>query len=102
MYLVVSGSRREFYYHRPRQGMIDEGVRSGTLLFSGTVSGNAYEGTAYLFSARCGVRPYHVSGSVQESGGRVLMAGAATIINERCNTVRTVNDVLAFDYLYRD
>jgi hypothetical protein len=82
--------------------MVDEGVRSGTLLFSGTVHGNTYEGVAYLFSARCGARPYRVSGPVQETGGRVMMTGAATIINASCNAVRTINDVLTFDYLYKD
>jgi len=102
MYLVVSGNKREFYYHRPRQGMIEEGVRSGTLLFSGYVSGNSYQGVAYFFSARCGPRPYNVNGPVQENGGRVTMAGAGTVINDRCQLVGTINDTLVFDFLYKE
>lgn len=101
MYLVVSGARREFYYQQPRQGMVEEGVRPGTLLFSGTVAGNSYEGIAYLFSAKCGSRPYQVRGSVQESGGRVIMAGTAPLVDRNCNVVRTIPDTLVFDYLYR-
>ncbi len=77
-----------------------EGVTPGTLLFSGTVSGNAYEGIAYLFSARCGKRAYRVSGPVQERGGRVIMTGAASRINAQCQVVGTREDILVFDYMY--
>jgi hypothetical protein len=102
MYLIVNGNRREFYYHRPRQGMIEEGVRSGTLLFSGAVNGAYYDGTAYLFSARCGATPYHVSGMVYENGGRVEMNGTATIVDQQCKPVAARNDKLVFQYLYRE
>ena len=102
MYLLVSGNTREFYYDKPRQGLIDEGVRPGTLLFSGTVSGDRYEGTAYLFSARCGSRPYRVSGVVQESGGRVVMTGNASLLNKHCQVTRSFEDILAFNFLHKD
>jgi hypothetical protein len=102
MYLIVNGNKREFYYHRPRQGMIEEGVRPGTLLFSGYVSGNTYQGIAYFFSARCGKRPYQVSGPVQEDGGRVTMTGIGTVINDRCQTVSNINDTLVFDFLSKE
>jgi hypothetical protein len=101
MYLVVNGNQREFYYSQPRQGMIDEGVTPGTLLFTGTVNGNYYTGTAYLFSARCGKRGYQVSGPVQETGGRVVMSGAALVLNKRCEPRKVINDVLVFNYLYK-
>src|SRR5262245_2419217 len=48
MYLVADGDKREFRYHKPRQGMLDEGVWPGTVLFRGKVRGKTYEGTAYL------------------------------------------------------
>jgi hypothetical protein len=102
MYLVVAGNRREFYYHNPRQGMRDEGVTPGTLLFSGTVNGSNFEGVAYLFSARCGKRSYRVSGPVTENGGRVLMTGAAAGFNSRCEPKGVINDVLVFNFLYRE
>jgi hypothetical protein len=102
MYLVANGDQREFYYYKPRLGMVEEGVGPGTLLFTGTVRGNAYEGTAYLFSARCGKRGYHVSGPVAESGGRVVMTGAALSLGRSCKPRKVFNDVLVFDYLYQN
>ena len=100
MYLVVNGDRREFYYSQPRPGMVAEGVTPGTLLFSGSVAGSTYQGTAYLFSARCGPRSYPVSGTVQETGGRVVMLGTATNVNSHCQLKSLKNDVLIFEYLY--
>jgi hypothetical protein len=60
------------------------------------------KGVAYFFSARCGPRPYNVNGPVQENGGRVTMAGAGTVINDRCQLVGTINDTLVFDFLYKE
>ena len=102
MYLVINRRRREFYYHQPRQGMRDEGVMPGTLLFAGTVNGNSYEGIAYLFSARCGKRAFRVTGPVAENGGRVVMTGAAAGFNSRCEPKGVINDVLVFNYLYKE
>lgn len=102
MYLQANGNLREFYYLQPRPGMIAEGVTPGTLLFSGVVNGNTYQGTAYLFSARCGARKYPVAGAVQEAGGRVIMIGAATNVNSRCQIKNVKTDVLVFEYLRRD
>ncbi len=101
MYLVINGRRREFYYHQPRQGMRDEGVTPGTLLFSGTVNSNSYEGIAYLFSARCGKHAYR-SMDRSENGGRVVMTGAAAGIQCRCEPYGVINDVLVFNYLYKE
>ena len=33
MYLVANGASREFHYQKPRPGMLDAGVRPGSLLF---------------------------------------------------------------------
>lgn len=100
MYLVVAGAKREFYYSKPRRGMVAEGVTPGTLLFTGWVSGNGYKGTAYLFSSRCGRRSYPVSGVIQEQGGRVVMTGTATNLDGDCELSSFRQDVLIFDYLY--
>ena len=35
MYLVANGPSREFHYQRPRAGMLEVGVRPGSLLFMG-------------------------------------------------------------------
>ena len=99
---MATGNRREFYYHKPRLGIAAHGAKPGTILFSGTIDGKTYEGTAYLFSARCGNRSYRVAGPVQESGGRVTMEGAATNVDANCSIKAGRKDVLVFDYLRRD
>jgi hypothetical protein len=46
MYLVANGSSREFYYQKPRSGMLDAGARPGSVLFRGEVKDGQYFGTA--------------------------------------------------------
>lgn len=38
MSLVAKGSSREFYYQKPRTGMLEAGAKPGSLLFRGEVS----------------------------------------------------------------
>ena len=64
MLVKLSSSRIEIYYQNPRQGMIDEGVRSGTLLFEGQRTGDRVSGTAYVFDRRCGKLPYPDDGEI--------------------------------------
>jgi hypothetical protein len=47
MYLVANGSSREFYYQKPRSGMLDAGARPGSLLFRGQLNNGQYLGPAY-------------------------------------------------------
>lgn len=101
VYLVTNGNIREFYYYRPRAGMREEGVEEGTLLFTGTVSGDTYDGTAYIFSARCGKRGYHVAGTIARDGARVVLSGAVMLLGGNCQPTRLKNDLLVFDYLYQ-
>jgi hypothetical protein len=49
MYLVASGTKREFYYQAPRQEMLQAGAAAGSLSFSGIAKGGRYVGTAYIF-----------------------------------------------------
>ncbi|MFZ5735022.1 MAG: caspase family protein [Pseudomonadota bacterium] len=64
MLVKLSSTGIEIYYQNPRQGMIDEGVRSGTLLFSGQRNGDRVSGTAYVFDRRCGKLPYPDEGEI--------------------------------------
>lgn len=64
MLVKQSGGRVSIYYQVPRQGMIDEGVRSGTLLFDGQRVGDRLSGTAYVFDRRCGSLPYQDDGEI--------------------------------------
>jgi hypothetical protein len=57
MSLVANGSSREFYYQKPRPGMLDAGARPGSLLFHGRVNGGQYSGTAYFLIRIAGQSP---------------------------------------------
>jgi hypothetical protein len=62
MGLVANGPYRQFVYEPPRSGMIQVGVRPGTLLFDGRKDGYQYTGTAYVFPPNCPPVGYYVSG----------------------------------------
>ena len=62
VYLIANGSSREFYYQKPRPGMLDVGARPGSLLFRGQLNGQI-SGTAYFFNLHCGPIPFEVKGA---------------------------------------
>lgn len=101
MRLRVDGAVREFYYEQPRPGIAAEGAKHGTLLFTGIVNNvGTINGTAWLFSRRCGPRSYSVQGVVTESGGKVVMQGMASTLTSDCKVKSSVADTIAFKYLY--
>jgi hypothetical protein len=87
--LSREGNQLQILYAVPRQGMLDEGVRTGTMLFSGTIDADGtIKGLAHRFSARCKAAvPYHVSGSIDASHRTIRLWGTANFLDERCNTV---------------
>jgi len=97
--MIQNGASRRFLYESPRQGMRDEGVTSGTLLFDGFARGNAYEGTAYIFSGRCGAGfPYRVDGEMSADGLRVRLTGKApSRISADCQVTGYRDDTLIFE-----
>jgi hypothetical protein len=42
VYLVANGSSGEFYYQRPRLGMLEAGARPDSLLFSGQINNGQF------------------------------------------------------------
>jgi hypothetical protein len=64
MYLVAHGQSREFYYQKPRAGMLEVGARPGSLLFRGEIDNGQYTGTAYIFNPHCGQIPFQVKGPI--------------------------------------
>jgi hypothetical protein len=97
--LSASGSKRDFYYVSPRQGLLDVGVRPGELLFTGKRSGNAYAGTAYIFNKRCGPIGYAVSGEVGQDDRSVTMRGQAPKVDANCQIIATKDDTLTFTFV---
>jgi len=86
MYLVANGSSREFYYQKPRPGMLEAGARAGTLLFRGQINNGQFSGTAYLFNAPCGQVPFQVKGPILDNSERVLLTGQAPRVGRGCRT----------------
>ena len=84
VYLVANGSSREFYYQRPRLGMLEAGAHPDSLLFSGQINNGQFSGTAYVFNAQCGQVPFEVKGPILENGGRVALTGQAPRVGRNC------------------
>jgi hypothetical protein len=100
MRLVANGSQRAFYYELPRNGIQEQGVGHGTLLFDGFREGNHYYGTARRFRSDC-EEPlrYNVEGFV--NGERqVILTGVYPVYSTGCRaTGRYKRDQLVFDYV---
>lgn len=96
--LYAQGSYRAFRYHAPRAGLRRHGVRTGTLLFEGGRAGSSYNGTAYIFSRRCGAVPYAVSGGPTANERQVMLFGVAPAgFDGACRVTHYRNDTLRFD-----
>ena len=84
MYLVESGSSREFHYQKPRPGMLEAGARPGSLLFRGQVDNGQFSGTAYLFNPHCGAIPFQVKGSILDDDERIMLTGQVPQVGRHC------------------
>ena len=96
MYLVANGSSREFYYQKPRPGMLDAGARPGSLLFRGHVNGGEYSGTAYFFNPHCGPIPFEVKGPSHDDEERIVLTGQAPRVGQNCRTYGSYTSNLEF------
>jgi S1-C subfamily serine protease len=99
VYLIADGVSRQFYYHEPRPGMLQEGARPGTLLFRGRSIQGGYVGTAYLFDRTCGPTPYQVSGPILDDYHTVVLRGQAPRIDADCRVQGYFTDTLKFTLL---
>jgi SH3-like domain-containing protein len=100
VYLVAHGATREFHYNEPRPGMLEAGVRPGSLLFTGESIDGRYVGTAYFFNPNCGGQfPYQVSGPILDNYKRVVLKGQAPRIDDNCNIMSYFTDTLEFSFL---
>ena len=88
VYLVANGSSREFYYQKPRPGMVAVGARPGSLLFRGQINDGQYSGTAYIFNPRCGPIPFQVKGPVLDNADRIVFTGQAPRVRPKLSHPR--------------
>jgi len=65
------------------------------LLFDGRKIGSSYEGTAYVFSSKCGAASYQVTGALSDNSHRLEMVGIAPELD----AAPFKRDVLIFTYL---
>jgi hypothetical protein len=84
MYLIANGSSREFYYQKPRAGMLEAGAHPDALLFKGQINDGQISGTAYIFNAQCGQVPFEVKGPILDNGGRIMLTGQAPHVGRNC------------------
>jgi len=96
MYLVANGPSREFYYQKPRAGMLDVGARPGSLLFRGIIDNGQYFGTAYIFNPHCGQIPFQVKGPILDNDERIMLTGQAPRAGRNCRTHESYTSNLEF------
>lgn len=102
MYLVANGPSREFYYQKPRTGMLEAGARSGSLLFRGEIDNGEYSGTAYIFNSRCGQIPFQVKGPALDNDERITLTGQAPRVGRDCRAYESYASNLEFRRLKPD
>jgi len=96
MYLVANGSSREFYYQKPRPGMLEVGARPGSLLLRGEIDNGQFSGTAYIFNPHCGQIPFQVKGPVLDNDERITLTGQAPRVGRNCRTYESYTSNLEF------
>jgi len=101
---------RKIIYIVPRKRMIEEGVRPGTVYFSGrredaeSERSVTYIGEARLFSKACRPLKYAVVAKLVSDAGRISIVGDADVRDQDCRVtgkVRHIVDVVKLDQCNR-
>jgi hypothetical protein len=99
MHLIANGSSREFFYEKPRPGMVEAGAKTGSLLFRGELSNGQYSGTAYVFNLVCGQLPFQAKGAILDDGKRIVLTGQAPRVGRNCQAYTSYSTTLEFRLL---
>jgi hypothetical protein len=97
--LQANNASRRFVFIEPREGLREVGVTPGMVAFKGKRIGNYYEGTAYVFSARCGAVGYSVKGPIAPDERSVTMKGYAPYVNSECKHSGGRETVIVFELI---
>ena len=89
MSIIRSGNSVTIRYADPKSSLRRHGVRRGTVLFRGQMSGSRIRGTAYTFKQGCQPASYNVSGNYSEGdyGVKTIVLRGAAPIREGCEVV---------------
>jgi len=93
---VTDGPKQKIFYDTPRIGLMDAGVKPGTLLFEGRRNGQTWVGTAYQFYRTCKSRGYQVGGNTSDDLKQITLKGKAPLLDANCNVMGSRDDVLIF------
>lgn len=96
MYMLANGSSREFYYQKPRPGMLDAGAHPGSLLFRGHAHDGQYLGIAYIFNPHCEPTPFEVKGQILDDDERIVLTGQAPRVGRNCRSYASYTSNLEF------
>ena len=99
MDLIANGSSREFFYEKPRPGMMEAGAKTGSLLFRGEVNNGQYSGTAFVFNPLCGQLPFQAKGAILDNGKRIVLTGQAPRVGRNCQAYTSYSTALEFRLL---
>lgn len=97
MMLASQGSQVTLTYDKPRQGLGDIGISSGTVLFTGTRTGNYWEGEAATFSRRCGEVKFPVTGATSDGGKLLELRGKRPSRESSCRVTGNSEELLVFE-----
>ena len=103
--LSLPNGGMQIQYIQPRVGLLEVGVRPGTILLQGRWSGpppGLLTGTAFVFTGICPPTPYRVEGSTAPDGSLVMTGPAPVVDPYSCVVVGLVpsaNSVLVFQQL---
>jgi hypothetical protein len=75
MRMTSESDKLTIFYDQPRRGMIDEGVRPGTILFEGHRNGNRLSGTSYVFDRNCSSPIPYSDDGVMSSEREIVLSG---------------------------
>jgi len=87
--LEVNGTRRRFLFTQPREGLREEGVTEGMVAFDGIQNGDWLEGTAFVFSRRCGAVGFRVNGKAPADTKIITLRGLRPYVDGQCRLVNS-------------
>lgn len=94
--MISNGAAKKFVYSEVREGLREVGVVGGSVAFEGVQTGQALQGKAYVYSARCGAIAYSASGTISADEKRATVSGKAPYVDGQCARVSSRDATMEF------